>query len=153
MEQGAAARRGERVRRGFAKDVGFEAGGCDYADVVGEQAQGEVGIDGEEQHIAEFAVVRPFPVTQEVARAGFHLDADELAVRLEGKQVGAAAVGEEHFVNGGPGHIGDRPPGGWQGFGRVMWGRSARSRGRASLQDVPRGSTICGGWGVGAVAG
>ncbi len=111
MEQGATPRRGKGVRGGVAKDVGFEAGGCDYADVVGEQVQGEVGIDGEEQHIAEFAVVRPFRVTQEVARAGFHLDADELAVRLEGKQVGAAAVREEHFVNGGPGQAGTQETG------------------------------------------
>lgn len=106
VEQGAAARRGKGVRRGFAKDVGFEARGCDYADVVGEQVQGEVGIDGEEQHIAEFAVVRPFCVSQEVARAGFHLDADELAIRLKGEEVGATAVWESYFVNGGPGQAG-----------------------------------------------
>ena len=55
--------------RGVAEQVGFQPGRDDQAGLLGQQRVREIGVDGEEQGVGEVAVIGPFLVGEEVARA------------------------------------------------------------------------------------
>src|SRR5256885_9812837 len=50
----------------------------------------EVGLDREEEAVAELEIFRPFPIGLEIGAAGLHLDDDYLAGRVERDHIVAA---------------------------------------------------------------
>lgn len=128
VEEGSAASGCQGVGGGISHEFGVAAVGNNEAGVVGKEGGGEVVIDGEEEGVGEGAVFGPFPVSEEVSRAGLYLDACEAAVGAEGDDVGAAAIGEWDFVNGGPAELkaeagsGAADHGGAFGCGRLSHG-------------------------------
>jgi hypothetical protein len=87
---GLAAGARKRMGRRLAQDRGVEGVGHDEPGAVGQDFQGHGLGDGEEEAVAEIAVVRPFPVGPEVGDARLDLDDGEAAVGRERDHVGAA---------------------------------------------------------------
>ena len=87
------------MRRRVPQQGRFGAVSHDQTHIGRKQILGERVIDGEEQHVAEGAVILPLAVGQEVARPRFHLDAGETAVGPEGEDVGPPSVRERYFVS------------------------------------------------------